>query len=66
MRRLERYRGNKTTEVFAIFAGGCCSFEMEASHLRCFNVPVAENFRKCTGGYIGNGINGKGFADETI
>ncbi len=34
-------------------------FEMEASHLFCFDVPVAENFRKCTGGYIGNDVNEK-------
>ncbi len=25
-------------------------FEMQASHLFCFDVPVAENSRKCTGG----------------
>lgn len=34
-------------------------FEMQASHLFCFNVPVAENFRKCAGEHINNDTNGK-------
>lgn len=34
-------------------------FEMQAGHLFCFNVPVAENFRKCVGEHIGNTANGK-------
>ena len=34
-------------------------FEMQASHLFCFDVPVAENFRKCVGEYINNDANGK-------
>lgn len=34
-------------------------FEMQASHLFCFNVPVAENFQKCVGEHINNDTNGK-------
>lgn len=34
-------------------------FEMQASHLFCFDVPVEENFRKCVGGHIGNDVNEK-------
>lgn len=34
-------------------------FEMQASHLFSFDVPVAENFRKCAGGNIGNDTNRK-------
>lgn len=34
-------------------------FEMQASHLFCFDVPVAENLRKCVREYIENGVNGK-------
>jgi len=33
-------------------------FEMQASHLFCFDVPVADNFRKCVGAHINNDING--------
>jgi hypothetical protein len=35
------------------------TFEMQASHLFCFDVPVADNFCKCVGGHINNDINGK-------
>ena len=34
-------------------------FEMQASHLFCFDVPVADNFRKCVGEHISNDINRK-------
>ena len=34
-------------------------FEMQASHRFCFDVPVADNFRKCVGEHISNDINGK-------
>ncbi len=34
-------------------------FEMQASHLFCFDVPVAENFRKSVGKYAGNNSNSK-------
>lgn len=34
-------------------------FEMQASHLFCFDVPVVDNFRKCIGDHINNDINGK-------
>jgi len=34
-------------------------FEMQASHLFCFNVPVADNFRKCVGDYTENDVNSK-------
>lgn len=34
-------------------------FEMQASHLFCFDVPVLENFRKCVGEHINNDVNGK-------
>lgn len=34
-------------------------FEMQASHLFCFDVPVEENFCKCVSGNIGNDVNGK-------
>lgn len=34
-------------------------FEMQASHLFCFDVTVADNFRKCVGEYINNDTNGK-------
>ncbi|MGV8084518.1 MAG: plasmid pRiA4b ORF-3 family protein [Coriobacteriia bacterium] len=34
-------------------------FEMQASNLFCFDVPVAENFRKCVGEHIENDVNGK-------
>lgn len=34
-------------------------YEMQASHLFCFDVPVTENFRKCVGKYIKNETNGK-------
>lgn len=34
-------------------------FEMQASHLFCFDVPVADNFRKCVGKHIGSDTNGK-------
>lgn len=34
-------------------------FEMQASHLFRFDVPVADNFRKCVGEHISNDINGK-------
>ncbi len=34
-------------------------FEMQASHLFCFDVPVTENFRKCVGEYIKNETNVK-------
>ncbi|NTV90235.1 MAG: plasmid pRiA4b ORF-3 family protein [Clostridiales bacterium] len=33
-------------------------YEMQANHLFSFNVPAAENFRKCTGEYINNRVNG--------
>lgn len=29
-------------------------FEMQASHLFCFDIPVADNFRKCVGEHITN------------
>ena len=34
-------------------------FEMHASHLFWFDVPVVDNFRKCIGDHINNDINGK-------
>ncbi|MCL1631928.1 plasmid pRiA4b ORF-3 family protein [Sporolactobacillus sp. CPB3-1] len=34
-------------------------FEMQASHLFCFNVPMAANFRKCVKKHINNNTNGK-------
>ena len=34
-------------------------YEMQASHLFCFDVPAAENFRKCVGEQIYNDTNGK-------
>jgi len=34
-------------------------FEMQASHLFCFDVPVSENFQKCVGEYIENETNRK-------
>jgi hypothetical protein len=34
-------------------------FEMQGSHLFCFDVPAEENFRKCVGDEINNGINRK-------
>lgn len=34
-------------------------YEMQASHLYSFDVPVAENFRKCVGEHLYNATNGK-------